>query len=69
MANCQILNPKHRALHLDNVHHAVISANLVRDHGRTPTMQEAVLVTGGSDLEFTGNLLDKGKRGEMTKAQ
>jgi pectate lyase len=69
VANCQILNPKHRALHLDNVHHAVISANLVRDHGRTPTMQEAVLVTGGSDLEFTGNLLDKGKRGEMTKAQ
>jgi hypothetical protein len=69
VANCQIHDPKHRALHLDNVHHAVISANLVRDHGRVPTMQEAVLVTGGGNLEFPGNLLDKGRRGKMTKVQ
>ncbi|MDG1833029.1 MAG: right-handed parallel beta-helix repeat-containing protein, partial [Verrucomicrobiota bacterium] len=67
VANCQMHDPKHRALHLENVHHAVINANLVRDHGSVPTMQEAVLVTGGGNLEFPGNLLDKGRRGKMTK--
>ena len=69
VANCQIIDPTYRALHLENVTHAVISSNLVRDHGRVPTMQEAVLVTGGGNLEFPGNLLDKGRRGKMTKAQ
>jgi len=65
VANCQIHDPQHRALHLDGVQHAVISANLVRDHGKTPTMQEAVLVTGGNHLEFSGNLFDKGQRGNV----
>jgi hypothetical protein len=32
-------------------------------------MQEAVLVTGGGNLEFPGNLLGKGRRGKITKAQ
>jgi hypothetical protein len=30
-------------------------------------MQEAVLVTGGGDLEFSGNLIDKGRRGDVIK--
>ena len=66
IANCQIFDPAHRGLHLDQVDYAVISGNLVRDHGQAPKMAEAILLTGKNDqLEFTGNLIDKGRRGDV----
>jgi hypothetical protein len=66
IANCQIFDPAHRGLHLDRVDHAVISGNLVRDHGQAPKMAEAILLTGKNDkLQFTGNLIDKGRRGDV----
>jgi len=38
----------------------------VRDHGQVPKMAEAILLTGKNDkLEFTGNLIDKGRHGDV----
>jgi len=64
IANCQIFDPAHRGLHLDQVDHAILSGNLVRDHGVMPKMQESLLTTNcGKNLTMTGNALDAGKNG------
>ncbi len=53
---------------MDQVDHAVISGNLVRDHGQAPRMAESVLLTGNNDsLALTGNLVDKGRRGDVVR--
>ncbi len=68
VANCQVFDPAHRGLHMDQVDHAVISGNLVRDHGQAPRMAESVLLTGNNDsLALTGNLVDKGRRGDVVR--
>ncbi len=67
VANCQILAPVHRGIHLHRVQRAVVNGCLVRDRRTPPQLLESVLLSNSSDVELSGNLLEKGQHGTVRR--
>ncbi len=68
VANCQVLSPLHRGLHLRAVRNAVVNGCLVRGARQTPaTLSESLLLTGCEGVELGANAFEKGARGAVQR--
>jgi hypothetical protein len=66
VSGCQIIDPVHRGLHLEDTRNSIISGCTVLVRNSSPTLREAILAQGcGGDLLIQGNLLGKGARGDL----
>jgi len=66
ITGCQVLDPVHRGIELVNVVHSRVSDCTVIDRRATPSMQEAVRLTGkGRGNVVQNNLVSRGVRGDL----
>lgn len=62
---CQMHDPRHRALHLEEVEGAVVSSCIVAC-SEQPTLRESLLLSGGcASVELAANLWTAGERGTV----
>ncbi len=64
IADCQILNPEHRGIHLDEARNTLVSGCTVHSRKPSPTFREAIFTRScEADVVLQGSLLERGARG------
>jgi hypothetical protein len=62
---CQIFEPRHRGIHIQDSRHILISDSLILDRSASPSLVAAIVLTGVDGASVHGNLVTRGRDGDI----